>query len=120
MDIDEYDALPDEWPIRTHMLAGAAAGVMEHTVMYPVDCIKVWRKIVLQCSALLESVSTREASSLLLLILVRIHVHPPQCHHKPVGHLVELSALHSYNKRETTKMLLVTLESTLVLSKVAY
>lgn len=41
MDIDEYDGLPEEWPIRTHMLAGAAAGVMEHTIMYPVDCIKV-------------------------------------------------------------------------------
>lgn len=40
MDIDEYDALPEEWPVRTHMLAGAAAGVLEHTVMYPVDCIK--------------------------------------------------------------------------------
>ncbi|KAI1236298.1 hypothetical protein IHE44_0001583, partial [Lamprotornis superbus] len=27
--------------VSTHMLAGAVAGVMEHCVMYPIDCVKV-------------------------------------------------------------------------------
>nr|CAB3266181.1 mitoferrin-1 [Phallusia mammillata] len=40
MDNDDYDALPVDWPMSTHMLAGAAAGIMEHATMYPVDCIK--------------------------------------------------------------------------------
>lgn len=40
MDNDDYDSLPEEWPVRTHMLAGAAAGIMEHSVMYPIDCVK--------------------------------------------------------------------------------
>lgn len=41
MDNDDYESLPNEWPIVSHMLAGAAAGVAEHSTMYPVDCIKV-------------------------------------------------------------------------------
>uniref|UniRef100_H2ZH07 Mitoferrin-1 n=1 Tax=Ciona savignyi TaxID=51511 RepID=H2ZH07_CIOSA len=40
MDNSDYDALPVEWPVATHMLAGAAAGVMEHAAMYPIDCVK--------------------------------------------------------------------------------
>ncbi|XP_039264451.1 mitoferrin-1-like [Styela clava] len=40
MDNDEYDSLPEEWPVRTHMLAGAAAGILEHATMYPIDCVK--------------------------------------------------------------------------------
>lgn len=35
-----YEALDPSATVTTHMLAGAAAGVMEHTVMYPVDCVK--------------------------------------------------------------------------------
>lgn len=41
MDSDEYESLPDEWPVSVHMMAGAAAGVMEHAAMYPIDCVKV-------------------------------------------------------------------------------
>ena len=40
-DDDEYEALPVEWPMSVHMMAGAAAGVMEHAAMYPIDCVKV-------------------------------------------------------------------------------
>ncbi|NP_001086329.1 mitoferrin-2A [Xenopus laevis] len=36
----EYEALPDGSNVTTHMLAGAVAGVMEHCLMYPVDCVK--------------------------------------------------------------------------------
>ncbi|KAH9524837.1 hypothetical protein Btru_028006 [Bulinus truncatus] len=42
MDEDDnpYEALDSSTSMTTHMLAGAAAGVMEHSVMYPVDCVK--------------------------------------------------------------------------------
>lgn len=37
---DEYESLPSaSTPV--HMLAGAAAGIMEHCVMYPLDSVKV-------------------------------------------------------------------------------
>lgn len=35
-----YESLPPSSTMTTHMLAGAAAGIMEHSVMYPVDCVK--------------------------------------------------------------------------------
>ena len=41
MEDDEYEALPIEWPVSVHMMAGAAAGIMEHAAMYPIDCVKV-------------------------------------------------------------------------------
>ena len=37
---DEYESLPTN-NVKTHMLAGAAAGVMEHCIMYPLDSVKV-------------------------------------------------------------------------------
>lgn len=40
MEFDEYESLPTGNAL-THMLAGAAAGVMEHCVMYPLDSVKV-------------------------------------------------------------------------------
>ncbi|KAK6177949.1 hypothetical protein SNE40_012807 [Patella caerulea] len=39
-DEDLYESLPETSTMSTHMMAGAAAGVMEHCVMYPVDCVK--------------------------------------------------------------------------------
>lgn len=36
----DYESLPTE-KLSTHLCAGAAAGVMEHCAMYPVDCVKV-------------------------------------------------------------------------------
>ncbi|KAG7275187.1 hypothetical protein CRUP_023775 [Coryphaenoides rupestris] len=36
----EYEGLPRGVPTTTHMMAGAVAGVMEHCVMFPVDCVK--------------------------------------------------------------------------------
>lgn len=40
MDEVDYESLPTE-KLSTHLCAGAAAGVMEHCFMYPVDCVKV-------------------------------------------------------------------------------
>lgn len=37
----EYESLPPHASVTTHMTAGAVAGILEHTVMYPVDSVKV-------------------------------------------------------------------------------
>ncbi|KAM9770112.1 mitoferrin-2-like [Menidia menidia] len=36
----DYEGLPQGVPTSTHMLAGSVAGIMEHCVMYPIDCVK--------------------------------------------------------------------------------
>jgi hypothetical protein len=38
-DVD-YEALPTT-SVRTQLLAGAIAGIAEHTIVYPIDAIKV-------------------------------------------------------------------------------
>ncbi|VEL28108.1 unnamed protein product, partial [Protopolystoma xenopodis] len=39
-DTDDYESLPSSSSLKHHMLAGACAGIMEHSVMYPVDSVK--------------------------------------------------------------------------------
>lgn len=39
----DYESLPPHVSVATHMTAGAVAGILEHTVMYPVDSVKVTR-----------------------------------------------------------------------------
>ncbi|KAM9252514.1 mitoferrin-1 isoform 2-T3 [Cariama cristata] len=41
MEGEEYESLPSGASLGTHMMAGAVAGIMEHTVMYPVDSVKL-------------------------------------------------------------------------------
>ncbi|XP_033633496.1 mitoferrin-1-like [Asterias rubens] len=36
----DYESLPETTTLTTHLMAGAIAGIMEHCVMYPVDCVK--------------------------------------------------------------------------------
>ncbi|KAM9857210.1 mitoferrin-2-like [Aulostomus maculatus] len=36
----EYEGLPQGAATSTHMLAGSVAGIMEHCLMYPIDCVK--------------------------------------------------------------------------------
>ena len=36
----DYEALPDDASLAAHLTAGALAGIMEHTVMFPIDSIK--------------------------------------------------------------------------------
>ncbi|XP_037620212.1 mitoferrin-2-like [Sebastes umbrosus] len=36
----DYEGLPQGAATSTHMLAGSVAGIMEHCLMYPVDCVK--------------------------------------------------------------------------------
>ena len=40
MDEDEYESLPPNASSTDHMIAGAAAGIMEHCIIYPVDVVK--------------------------------------------------------------------------------
>lgn len=40
-DSNEYESLPSHASLTTHMTAGAVAGILEHTVMYPIDSVKV-------------------------------------------------------------------------------
>uniref|UniRef100_A0A8C0LR35 Uncharacterized protein n=1 Tax=Canis lupus dingo TaxID=286419 RepID=A0A8C0LR35_CANLU len=35
------EAMPAGATVTTHMVAGAVAGILEHCVMYPIDCVKV-------------------------------------------------------------------------------
>ncbi|XP_063167340.1 mitoferrin-1 isoform X1 [Candoia aspera] len=37
---EDYESLPTSASLSTHMTAGAVAGILEHTVMYPVDSVK--------------------------------------------------------------------------------
>lgn len=40
LDDNPYESLPSNVRAATHMMAGAAAGLLEHTIMYPIDCVK--------------------------------------------------------------------------------
>lgn len=42
----EYEGLPAEAPPMTHMIAGAMAGIAEHTFTYPIDSIKTRMQIL--------------------------------------------------------------------------
>ncbi|KAJ2502992.1 Fe(2+) transporter [Coemansia sp. RSA 1972] len=44
-DID-YEELPASTTLGMHLIAGAAAGIMEHSVMYPVDIVKTRMQVV--------------------------------------------------------------------------
>ena len=41
----DYESLPTE-KLTAHLFAGGAAGIMEHCVMYPVDCVKVYEQTI--------------------------------------------------------------------------
>jgi hypothetical protein len=43
---DEFEALPDTYPLSTHLVAGALAGIAEHCIMYPIDSIKVCGPVI--------------------------------------------------------------------------
>lgn len=36
-----YESLPEHSPVVAHLIAGASAGILEHAIMYPIDCVKV-------------------------------------------------------------------------------
>jgi len=45
---EDYENLPTSASLSTHMTAGAMAGILEHSVMYPVDSVKVRRQETLE------------------------------------------------------------------------
>lgn len=44
VDVVDYESLPLTVSLGTQMTAGAVAGILEHTVMYPVDSVKVRKR----------------------------------------------------------------------------
>lgn len=38
---EDYENLPTSASVSTHMTAGAMAGILEHSLMYPLDSVKV-------------------------------------------------------------------------------
>ncbi|KAJ2355675.1 Fe(2+) transporter [Coemansia sp. RSA 2618] len=64
----DYEELPATTTLGMHLVAGAAAGIMEHSVMYPVDIVKTRMQVVGSPSGMmysgvaqaLKSISTTE------------------------------------------------------------
>ena len=44
VEFDDYESLPTH-ELYVHMIAGAVAGVAEHTLMFPIDSVKVLKKV---------------------------------------------------------------------------
>ncbi|KAI8323166.1 carrier protein [Martensiomyces pterosporus] len=51
----DYEELPETSPLTMHLIAGAAAGIMEHSVMYPFDIVKTRMQVVGSPSAVAYS-----------------------------------------------------------------
>jgi len=54
----EYEALPDDASVAAHLAAGAFAGIMEHTVMFPIDSLKTRMQMASNTNELSKSVIT--------------------------------------------------------------
>lgn len=52
----DYEALPEDASIAAHLSAGAFAGIMEHTVMFPIDSIKTRMQMIALGQPLSKSV----------------------------------------------------------------
>ena len=42
----DYESLPTD-KLLPHLIAGGAAGILEHCTMYPVDCVKVLKALLM-------------------------------------------------------------------------
>ncbi|KAJ2453285.1 Fe(2+) transporter [Coemansia sp. RSA 2336] len=51
----DYEELPATTTVGMHLIAGAAAGIMEHSVMYPFDIVKTRMQVVGSPSAMMYS-----------------------------------------------------------------
>lgn len=52
----DYESLPEDASLAAHLSAGAFAGIMEHTVMFPIDSIKTRMQILTQSQPVSRSV----------------------------------------------------------------
>uniref|UniRef100_A0A0N5CE65 Mitochondrial carrier protein n=1 Tax=Strongyloides papillosus TaxID=174720 RepID=A0A0N5CE65_STREA len=46
---DEYESLPNVYPLSVHLFAGAMAGMVEHCVMFPLDSVKTRLQSLCPC-----------------------------------------------------------------------
>lgn len=52
----DYEALPESATMQAQLLAGAFAGIMEHSVMYPIDAIKTRMQVISSGKAMYSGV----------------------------------------------------------------
>lgn len=53
----DYEALPDSAPLSYQLLAGAFAGIMEHSIMFPIDALKTRMQTVSELKSVASSAS---------------------------------------------------------------
>lgn len=74
MNFDDYEQLPTP-SILTNMIAGGAAGILEHCVMYPMDSIKViktYRTMKFYFNSLSSNFTRKLVEILIILIEIFI------------------------------------------------
>lgn len=57
-----YEELPESAPFRTHLMAGALAGIAEHTITYPFDLIKTRMQVNWRIPSPFQSLNNNEMS----------------------------------------------------------
>uniref|UniRef100_A0ABI7ZRG6 Mitoferrin-1 n=1 Tax=Felis catus TaxID=9685 RepID=A0ABI7ZRG6_FELCA len=60
---EDYENLPTSASLSTHMTAGAMAGILEHSVMYPVDSVKLRKKAQRKLSGMSHRMSPGGAAA---------------------------------------------------------
>ncbi|KAL2707634.1 Mitochondrial RNA-splicing protein MRS4 [Kluyveromyces marxianus] len=59
----DYEALPDTAPLSYQLLAGAFAGIMEHSIMFPIDALKTRMQAVSEMKAAAASSGSAAAAA---------------------------------------------------------
>lgn len=68
----DYEALPDDASLAAHLSAGAFAGIMEHTVMFPIDSIKTRMQMFTGNSGVTSSASANALSKSVISSISKI------------------------------------------------
>lgn len=64
----DYEALPSDLPLVAHLSAGAFAGIMEHTLMFPIDLVKTRAQVLRENRGLWRSLTATAATEGPLLL----------------------------------------------------
>ena len=51
-EMDDYESLPEDTPLKVTAIAGAFAGIAEHVALYPVDSVKVRSNMLIMVQSL--------------------------------------------------------------------